>query len=220
MIRPSRFHRHYVLRLVPALLLLSVLMTTGCMRDDVDRIVNGGQFPPGWSARPDRGTPQQLGFTQAGDVFHFVVGPAGTFYNPEWTKSGDYTYSARMTQLKPASHQTSYGIIFGGSNLDKPNLSYSYFLVRQKGEYYVANKDGDAGPKAVVGWTAHNAIVKEGGDGRQVNTLGIEVQGNNMLFKVNGQEVTRLDKSKVHADGLIGFRIGHNLDVDADQIAR
>ena len=32
--------------------------------------------------------------------------------------------------------------------------------------------------------------------------------------------MTRLPKSKLHTDGLYGFRIGHNLDVDVDQIMR
>ena len=220
MTQSSEFRCLQTWHITPALLLMTALVMTGCMRDDLDRIVNGGQFPPGWSARSDRGTPQQLQFTQEGDVFHFVVGPAGTFYNPEWTKSGDYMYSARMTQLKAPSHETSYGITFGGSHLDQPSQSYSYFMVRQNGEYYIANKDGASGPKSVVDWTKHAAIAKPAASGREVNTLGVEVQGANVVFKVNGVEVTRLAKERIHADGLIGFRIGHNLDVDADQINR
>ena len=41
-----------------------------------------------------------------------------------------------------------------------------------------------------------------------------------MIFSVNGKEVTRLAKSKVHTDGVIGFRIGHTLDVDVDQVKK
>jgi hypothetical protein len=32
--------------------------------------------------------------------------------------------------------------------------------------------------------------------------------------------VARQPKSKVHTDGVIGFRIGHNLDVDVDQVKK
>jgi hypothetical protein len=71
-----------------------------------------------------------------------------------------------------------------------------------------------------VEWTAHPAIVKQGADGRQTNTLGIQVQGDSVIFTINGTEVTRLPKSKLHTDGLYGFRIGHNLDVDVDQVNR
>jgi hypothetical protein len=188
--------------------------------NDPDRAVQGGGFPAGWSARPDRGSPSQINFTQAGEVLHFVMGPAGTFYNSAWTKSGSYQYSARLTQLKAPSHAISYGLMFGGSELAGPKQTYSYFLVRNEGDYYIANRDGDARPSAVVNWTPHSAIVKQGADGRQVNTLGVQVQGENVIFTVNGTEVTRLPKSRLHVDGLFGFRIGHNLDVDVDQVRR
>jgi hypothetical protein len=110
--------------------------------------------------------------------------------------------------------------MIGGSNLAGPTQTYSYFLVRNQGEYFIANREGDAPPKTVVDWTAHPAIVKQGADGKQTNTLAIQVQGDNVIFTVNGAEVARLAKSKVHADGMYGFRIGHNLDVDVDQVKR
>jgi hypothetical protein len=110
--------------------------------------------------------------------------------------------------------------MIGGSDLAGPNQTYSYFLVRNQGEYFVANREGDAKPKTVVAWTPNPAIVKQGEDGRQTNTLGIETQGDNVIFSINGKEMTRLPKSKLHTDGLYGFRIGHNLDVDVDQIMR
>jgi hypothetical protein len=72
----------------------------------------------------------------------------------------------------------------------------------------------------VVNWTPNAAITKEGPDGKQSNTLAVQVQGDNVIFSVNGKEVTRLAKSKVHTDGVIGFRIGHTLDVDVDQVKK
>jgi hypothetical protein len=188
---------------------------------DPDRAVPGNpRFPPGWNVRADSGATAQLNFTQAGDVFHFVMGSAGTFYNSEWMKSGNFELSARFTQLKAPSHPISYGLMFGGSDLGGPMQTYSYFLVRNQGEYFVANREGDALPKAVADWTPHTMIVKQGPDGRQTNTLGVRVQGDVVIFTVNGAEVTRLPHSRVHTDGLTGFRIGHNLDVDVDQVKR
>lgn len=188
--------------------------------NDPDRAVKGGGLPAGWSVRPDRGTPDQIRVTQTGDVLHFVMGPAGTFYNNAWTKTGNYKFSARVAQAKAPSHPTSYGLMFGGSNLAGPMQTYSYFLVRNEGDYYIANRDGDARPTTVVNWTMHPSIVKQGADGKQANTLGVEVQGNNVIFTVNGTEVTRLQKSQLHTDGLVAFRIGHNMDVDVDQVTR
>jgi hypothetical protein len=188
--------------------------------NDPDRAVTGGKFPAGWSVRPDRGTADQIRFDIAGDVYHFVMGPAGTFYRTDWTKSGNYKFSARLTQKQAPSHPISYGLMFGGSDLAGPNQTYSYFLVRNQGDYFVANREGDKRPATVVNWTANPAIAAQGTDGRQTNTLGVEVQGDNAIFTVNGKEVTRLPKSRIHADGMIGFRIGHNLDVDVDQVNR
>jgi mono/diheme cytochrome c family protein len=188
--------------------------------NDPDRAVKGGGLPEGWSVRPDRGTANQINVTLAGDVYHFAMGPAGTFCRSDWTKSGDYQFSARLTQTKAPTHPISYGLMMGGSDLAGATQTYSYFLVRNQGEYYIANREGDKRPVTVVTWTMNPAIVKQGTDGRQSNTLGIQVQGDDVIFTVNGTEVTRLAKSKVHTDGMYGFRIGHNLDVDVDQVRR
>jgi hypothetical protein len=216
--RSSRFPR----MAAPVLLIaLASALPAAAQDNDPDRAVSGGgKFPANWKARADRGTADQINFTQAGDVFHFVMGPAGTFFNAGWTKSGNYSYSARLTQTKAPSHPTSYGLMIGGSDLAGPKQTYTYFLVRNQGDFYIANKEGNAPPVTVVNWTPNAAIAKQGPDGKQTNTLGIQVQGDNVIFTVNGTEVTRLAKSRVHTDGLNGFRIGHNLDVDVDQVKR
>jgi hypothetical protein len=179
----------------------------------------GAGLPAGWAVRTDRGTPDQEKVSEAGGVFHFVMSPAGTFYNNSWTKTGNYKYSARLTQTKKASHPTAYGLMIGGSAMGTATQKYTYFLVRQGGEYFISNWEG-AAPVTQINWTAAPAIQKEGADGKQVNTLGVEVQGDNVIFSVNGQEVKRMPKAGLHVDGLYGFRIGHNLDVDVDQVSR
>jgi hypothetical protein len=187
-------------------------------KGDPDRAVTGGQFPAGWDARPDRGANTGIKFSQTGDVYHFQMGTTGTMWRNDWTKTGNYTYSARLTQTKKASHPVSYGLVIGGSAMG-PSPTYTYFLVRQSGEYFISNWQGTS-PTTVVNWTANPVIVKEGADGKQANTLSVQVQGDNVIFSVNGTEVTRQPKSKVHADGILGFRIGHTLDIDVDQVKK
>jgi mono/diheme cytochrome c family protein len=187
---------------------------------DPDRAVKGGGLPPGWAVRPDRGAANQISLSLGGETYHFNMGPAGTFYRSDWTKSGDFRFSARLTQLKAPTHPISYGLMFGGRDLGGSGQTYSYFLVRNQGEFYIANREGDSKPVTVVDWTARPSIVKQGTDGRQTNTLGVQVQGGEVIFSINGAEVTRLPKDKVHTDGLYAFRIGHNLDVDVDQVVR
>jgi len=214
----NHFHKLRTLVFTFALATTVVAFAQEGGKGDPDRAVAGGQFPAGWSARPDRGANTGIKFSQTGDVYHFQMGTTGTMWRNDWTKSGNYTYSARLTQVKKASHPVSYGLVIGGSNMG-PSPTYTYFLVRQGGDYFISNWEGSA-PRTVVDWTPNAAIVKEGADGKQANTLGIEVQGDNVIFAVNGKEVTRLAKSKVHTDGVMGFRIGHTLDVDVDQVKR
>jgi len=211
---------------VIALALLAALPATpqgkgkaGGGDNDPDRVITGGGLPAGWAARPDRGTADQEKVTEAGGVIHFVMGPAATFYNSAWTKAGDYKYSARVTQVKPPSHPTSYGIMVGGKDLAAATQTYTYFLVRGAGEYFISNREG-ATTKTQVDWTASPAVVKQGGDGKQANVLGVEVKGADAIFTVNGTEVKRLPKAGLHVDGIVGVRIGHNFDVDVDQITR
>jgi hypothetical protein len=39
-------------------------------------------------------------------------------------------------------------------------------------------------------------IVKQGADGRQTNTLGVQLQGDNVIFTVNGTGMTRPPKGE------------------------
>lgn len=212
-------HRFLLIAVVSGLFVAGVTAQRGG-DNDPDRAVKDGSLPEGWSVRPDRGTANQINVALAGDVYHFAMGPAGTFYRSDWTKSGNYRFSARLTQTKAPSHPISYGLMIGGSDLAGSGQTYSYFLMRNQGEYYIANREGDKRPVPVVTWIEHPVIVKQGADGRQTNTLGVQVQGDDVIFTVNGTEVTRLAKSKLHTDGIYGFRIGHNLDVDVDQVKR
>ena len=134
------------------------------------------------AASIDRGTADQLKFNIAGGVYHFNMGSAGTFYRSDWTKTGDFKFSARLTQKAAPSHPISYGLMIGGSDLAGPNQTYSYFLVRNQGEFYIANREGDKRPIAVMNWTANPAIVKQGDDGKQTNSLAVQVQGDNVIF--------------------------------------
>jgi hypothetical protein len=124
-----------------------------------------------------------------------------------------------MTQNAKATHPTSYGLVIGGTNLGAANQMYTYFLVRQAGEFYIANWNG-ASPTAVVPWTANKAIKPEGADGKQTNTLSVKVDGANVIFSINGTEVNRQPAAGLHVNGMYGFRVGHRLDVTATDVMK
>jgi hypothetical protein len=187
-------------------------------------VLAAGNLADGWSVRADSGTGQNdKMMMMAGGTYHFMMGgpPSdnGTFYNPAWTATGNHTFSATLTENAKATHPTSYGLMFGGSNLGADNQMYSYFLVRQAGQFYIANRDG-AKVTAVVPWTSNPAIHPESAEGKQMNTLQVQVSGNNVIFSVNGTEVNRQPASALHVNGMYGFRVGHRLDVTVTDVKK
>lgn len=182
-----------------------------------------GNLADGWSVRADSGTGDVDKLTMEGAAFHFVTtgGPGnnGTFYNPAWTSTGNHTFSATFTQNAKATHPDAYGLIFGGSNLSNDNQTYSYFEIRQAGEFYIATRKGSM-VTPVVPWTRNAAIKPEGADGKQSNNLSVQVNGPNVIFSVNGTEVSRQPTSALQVNGLFGFRICHRLDITITDVKK
>ena len=137
---------------------------------------------------------------------------AAIFWQPNSMAKGDYTISASFTQTEPSGHPNAYGLFFGGSDLSGATQGYSYFVIRQGGEFLVTKRMGDE-TSAVVDWTAHDAINDLDDQGRSSNTLAVEVGSSQVRFLVNGTEVTSQPRSAVDTDGITGLRVNHLLDV-------
>ena len=182
-----------------------------------------GNLADGWSVHADSGTGADNKLTMEGSGFHFVTGgpPSnnGTYFNPAWVATGNHTFSATLTQNVKATHPDAYGLMFGGANLAEDNQTYTYFEVRQAGEFYIATRKGTM-VTPVVPWTKNAAIKPEGADGKQSNNLSVQVNGANVIFSVNGTEVNRQPSSAVLVNGLFGFRICHRLDISVTDIKK
>ncbi len=182
-----------------------------------------GNLAEGWSVRADSGTGADNKLALEGAAFHFVTGgpPSnnGTYFNPAWTATGNHTFSATFTQNVKATHPDAYGLMFGGANLADDNQTYTYFEVRQAGEFYIATRKG-AVVTAVVPWTKNAAIKPEGADGKQSNNLSVQVNDANVIFSVNGTEVSRRATTSAQVKGLFGFRICHRLDITVTDVKK
>jgi hypothetical protein len=214
-----------VLALALAAAMQALPQGKGKADDDPDRQVKNASMPAGWEVRNDaakggrgKGPAAPSNVTNNNGVFHFTMGAAGTFYNNTWTKTGDYKYSARMKMTAPPTHNTSYGIMIGGKDMTGANPVYTYFMVRSSGEYFIANQDGAR--TVITNWTKTPAAKGLEITSPQADVLGVEVKGADVAFSLNGTEVAKLPKTQLHTDGLIGFRIGHNIDVEVDQVTR
>lgn len=189
---------------------------------DPDKKVSQGKAatPPGWSMRLDRANAKatDVKFVSMGKGLHVTGGPAAIY----WTKqpaAGNFTLGASFTQMKPATHPEAYGLVFNGAKLDGAEQSYYYFLVRQDGKFMINHRAG-ADVHKIVEWTDHAAVQKVPAGGKATNKLEVNVAADAVNFLVNGQTVRSIPRTQIQtADGLVGIRVNHNLDVHVEGFA-
>ena len=181
------------------------------------------QSPKGWMVRADRSTtasdPDGAGsikFTQTGNSFHALNPQAAVYWTPANTASGAYTVKGTFTLLKPSGHTNYYGIVFGGSDLDKATQSYSYFLVAQDGSWLIKKREGDTNTSDIHGKAMNDAVKKPGADGKSINALEVRVGADKVDFAVNGTVVHSMPKAGLKTDGIYGIRVNHLLEVQID----
>jgi hypothetical protein len=182
------------------------------------------QVPAGLKMRVDRSQNAQdpddnpeLKVVTAGKGFRVTGGPAGVFWMPDNTATGNYTLRATFTLMKPSNHTNYYGLVFGGRDLDGAGQSYTYFMVAQTGMFLVKQRDGDQSPTLQRG-TANAAVKTPDGSGQSVNMLEVRVMGDTVSLVVNGTVVHTMPKGKLTTDGLVGVRVNHMLDVQVENL--
>lgn len=181
----------------------------------------GGVTADGWEVRLDRGSDASgvLSFAPMGTGVHATTGPAGAavFYQAKSMAKGDFTISGEFTLMEPANHRSGYGLILGGADLSGPDQQYTYFLVAQTGEYIIKRRMG-AKTVDVANWTANPAVNQPNGNGSSMNTLSVQVEGDQVRFLVNGTTVATQPRSAVDVDGQTGVRVNHFLNVHVDKL--
>jgi hypothetical protein len=180
------------------------------------------QTPAGWKVHIDRSQNAQdpdnksgVMFMSMGKGFHVSGGPAGTYWNPSNTATGNYTLKGTFTLVKPSNHVNYYGLVFGGNALDGPSQSYTYFLVAQNGRFLIKQRNGEQ-TSDVQAPTANAAIKTPDNSGKSVNALEVRVAGDAISYVVNGTVVHTTPKSAVKTDGIAGFRVNHVTEVMVD----
>jgi hypothetical protein len=155
--------------------------------------------------RPD------LTFVSKGKGLHIKGGPAGTFWGSRNNAAGNYTLKATFNLNQPSSHTNYYGLIFGGSQLDGATQTYTYFVVAQDGSYLIRHRAGNDVRDVMP--APNQAVKQPDGSGRSSNTLEVRVAGDKVSYVVNGAVVHTVAKNSVTTDGIVGFRVNHQLDV-------
>lgn len=215
------------------LAVLGTLVAGGAAAQDADRTVaDGGIKISGWQGRVDR-RPTQQGRTindsklvAEGNNLRLSVGPAGNFWNPAHTASGDYDVKATFKEHKmAASHPHSYGIFIGGRDLQGDMETLAYCIAYGNGTFSVKTFHG-ATVTTLVDRVAHAALVKADANGEATNEIGWRVRGNTAACVINGQAVHTFQKSELigptkiaSTDGVYGIRVSHNLELTVSGLA-
>ncbi|MFN2397060.1 MAG: hypothetical protein ABR543_00210 [Gemmatimonadaceae bacterium] len=201
-----------------ALLVLGVPSVLAAQADKKDpdiKVASGGRLPSGWMARLDRANAKldELKFVTMGNGFHATSGPAAIYYNPAQVAKGEFVVRASMTQTKAPTHPEAYGVFIAGTNLDKADQAYLYFLVRGDGKALVKHRAGSE-THTIMDWTETSAVKKADEAGKATNEIVINVARDTVHFLVNGTQVSAFSrKTMTPTDGQVGLRVNHNLDV-------
>jgi len=185
------------------------------------------QAPKGWKLRSDHSSdasdPDAAGankFVVSGSGFHATNPMAAVYWNPANTVTGNYSLKGTFKLIKSTGYDEYYGLIFGGSGLEGPMQSYTYFMVTDDGTYLIKRRDGSS-TKEVSSKTMSAAVKKPDASGTATNALEVRVLADKIEFVINGTVVTTLPKTGAAAktDGVYGMRINHQLDVQIDGFA-
>ena len=183
-------------------------------------IAGNGVEVPGWWARLDDVKEPMTGlkFAPMNGGLHATTGPNIIFWDPQQMAMGTYTVKASFSVTKLPSHEVSYGLFIGGENLDGDKQKYSYFLVRENGQFLIKKRNGASTSNVAGDWAPNPAITAMAG-GSQKNELSIQVSKERVSFMVNGKEVASHPSTAIDTNGVVGLRVGHGLDIQIDGFA-
>jgi hypothetical protein len=216
-----------------ALALALTATSLSAQNSDPDKLVSdGGVKVTGWTGRIDPRAATQgrkitdTKFVSMATGIHATAGPAAIYWNPANTAKGNYTVSATFNQTKASAHPEGYGLMVAGKNLETPNQSYFYFLVRQDGKFIINHRANDSTVHKIVDWAANPAVKAIDESGKASNALSVVLGADKVSFRVNGTEVQSLDRATLDGGGdhsgtagVAGIRVNHNLDVHIDGFA-
>ncbi|MBE0594937.1 MAG: hypothetical protein IH616_21340 [Gemmatimonadales bacterium] len=174
--------------------------------------------PPDWIVRFDRpAADSAIYFVDMPPGWHITTGPAAILYHPGQVAKGSYRLASEI-YLFPGERLEGFGVFFGGSDLEGDAQAYTYFLIRKDGQFLVKDRRGEE-TTTLIPWTASSAIVAhDGGEGTAKNVIEVHVGPASVGFFVNGQEVGRLERNGLQADGVVGLRVNHRLNVHVTQL--
>ncbi len=184
------------------------------------------KVPEGWEWRFDRVSAEEVNVgadAESADIFfvnmtpgwHITTGPAGIYYHEENMAEGDFTLSSTIYLFDTKGrNREAFGLFIGGENLDGEDQSYTYFLIRNTGEFLIKRRMGEE-TSVVQSWTktdAMNMFTDETESSAQ-NDFEIKVRGDEVTFSLNGELLSSFEKGDIATEGVYGFRVNHAINL-------
>ena len=195
---------------------VAVLLATPLSAQDLQR-------PDGWKTRFDMGTMSEADlemFVEMPPGWHVTSGPAGIYWEPEMEASGNFRAEMEVFLFDPGPLREAFGMFLGGRDLEGDAQEYTYFLLRNGGQFIIKRREGANAP-TIRPWTSHEAIksfADRGAEASIKNVLAVEAGAETVRFFVNEAQVAELPRSEVAVDGVFGFRVNHALNLHISRL--
>lgn len=183
------------------------------------------KVPNGWEWRFDKaGADVNVGSdSESADVFfvnmtpgwHITTGPAGIYYHADNKAEGDFTLDSKIYLFDTKGrNREAFGLFIGGQDLKSDDQSYIYFLLRNTGEFLIKKRTGSE-TSTIKGWTKTDAMTMftEETESTAENNFQVKVAGNEIIFSLNGEVLSSMEKGELNTDGHYGFRVNHSINL-------
>ncbi|MDA0328117.1 MAG: hypothetical protein O2958_03735 [Gemmatimonadetes bacterium] len=181
------------------------------------------QRPDGWLTRFDMANMSEADLEVFVDMppgWHITSGPAGIYWTPSNSIAGDFRAEMEVFLFDPEGRREAFGMFLGGRQLDGAAQEYTYFLLRDGGQFIIKRREGAESP-TIRPWTGNNSIrayADRGQESSVKNVLAVEARTDEVRFFVNGTEVANVPRTEVNVDGIYGFRVNHALSLHISRL--
>ena len=182
------------------------------------------QTPAGWKVHIDRSQNAQdpddksgVTFMAMGKGFHVSGGPAGTYWHPSNTATGNFTAKGTFTLVKPSNHTNYYGLVFGGQRARRPDADL-HLLPGRAGRHVpdqAAQRRADHRRAARHQERRH----QDAGQHRQIRQRPRSARGRRhdlVRRQRHGRAHHAEERATAKTDGIVGFRVNHVTEVMVD----
>ena len=181
--------------------------------------------PADWKWRLDSGDNKVVESEPKPNEFHFVAMPpgwhmtsavGGVLFHPDFTTTNTQQFVVEADIfLFPGESQEEFGVFVAGKNLTPAGTpAYFSFVARRDGKAAILRQQGPP----VFAWSATEGLAPHPGKDSVKTAFRVEALKSEVVFAVNGKEVTRVPRERLNLDGHFGFRVGKGMNLHASRL--